>query len=161
MLLNFLIAIMGAKYEEVMAKEDIVAYQTLAAINVEAMVYYAYYNDLTTSSGIVTIFAKEGEDVSNEYQSITSTIKRAMTKSIGDLREEMIVKMNANKAAIEDVKADVSDVKAAVKADVSDVKADVSDVKADVSDVKAQIDRVIAFLKVPDVEDKQEVKEDK
>jgi len=141
MLLNFLIAIMGAKYEEVMAKEDIVAYQTLAAINVEAMVYYAYYNDLTTSSGIVTIFAKEGEDVSNEYQSITSTIKRAMTKSIGDLEEKIIVKMNANKAAI------IEDVKAAVKADVSDVN--------------SKIDRVIAFLKVPDVEDKQEVKEDK
>ena len=126
MLLNFLIAIMGAKYEEVMAKEDIVAYQTLAAMNVEAMVFYAHYNDLTTPSGIATIFAKEGEDVSNEYQSITSTIKRAMTKSIGDLREEMVVKMAANKAAV----------------------------MAEVSNVNSKIDRVIAFLKVPDVEDK-------
>ena len=146
MLLNFLIAIMGAKYEEVKAKEDVITYQTLAAMNAEAMVFYDFYKDVTTSSAIAAIFAKEGEDVSNEYQSITSTIKRAMTKTIGDLREEMNAKMT-------EVKKDVAEVKAAVESNKAAIEAKVD---AKVDDVKVQIQRLITFLKVPNVEAKHE-----
>ena len=115
-------------------------------MNAEAMVFYDFYKDVTTSSAIATIFAKEGEDVSNEYQSITSTIKRAMTKTIGDLREEMNAKMT-------EVKKDVAEVKAAVEANKAAMDAKVDDVKATIG---AKVDRLIAFLKVPDVEDKHE-----
>ena len=90
MMLNFIIAIMGQKYEEITSAREQVKLLQMTDMIEESLVHRTYelkYNPCywvfdrfvpDKNIGFAVIFSKKREDVVDEFQGVTNTIKKQL-----------------------------------------------------------------------------------
>jgi len=87
MMLNFLIAMMGAKYEEIVANTEIFKMVQLKEMLPEAFVYKSKQitNKMEDRVGILIIFAKKEDVEVDTFECVTAEIKKYLKRMEANL----------------------------------------------------------------------------